>query len=393
MTLRMLTAGESHGPALMAILEGIPAGLEVSEEKIDAELRRRQQGSGAGERMAIEQDRGRILAGVMEGMTTGAPIGMLIENRDHGYWHDRAIQAFTTPRPGHADLVGAIKYGYQDLRPALERASARETAARVAIGAVCKLLLGQFGIKIGSYVVSIGEISAEMGLTTYEDRFTQAEQNPARCPDPEAAEAMVARIQQAKEAGDTLGGVIEAAGLNIPPGLGAYDEWDRRLEARLGAAMLSIPAIKGVEVGNAFENSKRTGTQAQDAIGLKGEALTRGSNRCGGLEGGITNGEPLILRLAMKPIASTRTPQQTVDLAQGKETPTAYVRSDVCPVARAAPVAEAMMAFIMADALIEKLGGDSIGEMRPRFEALRRARLPDLKMETRDHVYWPEKKA
>jgi chorismate synthase len=392
MGLRMLTAGESHGPALMAILEGTPAGLAVSQAEIDAELKRRQEGVGAGERMKIEHDRVQIMAGVLEGFTTGAPIGMLIENRDHERWKDREIEAFTTPRPGHADLAGAIKYGFKDLRPAFERASARETAARVAVGAVCKLFLGTFGIRVGGYVIAIGGVQAEIDGMPYEERFSRAEQNPARCPDEAAAEEIASRIEQAKEAGDTLGGVIEVVGLNVPTGLGSYAQWDRRLDARLGAALLSIPAVKGVEIGDAFENTLLTGTQAQDAIGLEGERLVRRSNRCGGVEGGISNGEAVVARLAMKPIASTRIPQATVDLAEGKETTTPYVRSDVCPVARATPVAEAMMAYVLADALIEKLGGDSMDEMRSRFDALRRANLADLKMETRGYVYWTEKK-
>lgn len=389
MPLRFLTAGESHGPTLVAILEGMPAGLPLDVQAIDAELARRQQGYGAGPRMKIEQDRVQVLAGVMAGLTTGAPLAFQIENRDHAKWRDKAIEAFTTPRPGHADLTGAIKYGYRDLRPALERASARETAARVAVGAACKQFLAQFDIQVGGYVVAIGEISAELGDMPFSERFIQAEQSDVRCPEPSAAEAMRQRIRQVIQQRDTLGGVIEVVALGLPPGLGAYAQWDRRLEARLGAALLSVQAIKGVEFGDAFANARRPGTQAHDAIRLQQGELVRPTNRAGGIEGGITMGTPLVMRAAMKPIATTLTPQPTVDLATGQETPTAYERSDFCPVPRAVPILEAMVAFILADALLEKLGGDSLEEMRPRFASLRRAGLADLRMDGGQHIFWP----
>jgi chorismate synthase len=390
MRLRFLTAGESHGPALMAVLEGLPAGLTVSAEVIDKELARRQRGYGAGPRMKIERDAVRILGGVLEGQSTGAPLALLIENKDHAKWHGRAIEAFVTPRPGHADLTGAIKYAYNDLRPALERASARETAARVAVGAVCKHFLAQFGIQVGGYVSAIGEVTADLDDIALADRAAQAEQTDVRCPDPRAAEAMRARIREIMEARDTLGGVIEVVALNLPPGLGSHVHWDRRLEAQLGAAVLSVQAIKGVEIGPAFENARRPGTQVQDPIRLEGKRIARPSARDGGLEGGISTGQPLIVRAAMKPIATTLTPQQTVNLETGEEVPTQYERSDFCPVPRAVPILEAMIAFVLADALLEKLGGDSLSEMRPRFEALRQARLSDLKMDGEGHVWWPD---
>jgi chorismate synthase len=389
MPLRFLTAGESHGPALVAILDGMPAGLRVDQQAIDAELRRRQQGYGAGPRMKIEKDSVQILGGVMEGRTSGAPLAFQIENADHTKWRGKPIQAFTVPRPGHADLSGAIKYGYRDLRPALERASARETAARVAVGAVCKLFLAEFGIQVGGYVVSIGEVSADVDDLPYQQRFTLAEQSDVRCPDPLAAEAMRQRIQQIIQQRDTLGGVIEVVVLGLPPGLGSFGQWDRRLEARLGAALLSVQAIKGVEIGEAFANTRLPGTQAHDPIQLEQGDLVRPTHRAGGLEGGVTIGEPLVLRAAMKPIATTLSPQPTVDLATGKETPTTYERSDFCPVPRAVPILEAMAAFVLADALVEKLGGDSLEEMRPRFAALRRARLSDLPMDGGKHIFWP----
>jgi chorismate synthase len=388
MPLRFLTSGESHGPALTMILEGLPAGLPLSVETIDGELARRQQGYGAGPRMKIEHDQAQILGGVMAGQTTGAPLSVLIENRDHEKWRGKPIAPLTTPRPGHADLSGTIKYGYRDLRPALERASARETAARVAAGAVCKHLLRQFDIQVGGYVAAIGEIEASFEDMPYAERFRRAEESDVRCPDPQAAEAMRQRIRKVMEERDTLGGILEIVALGLPPGLGSHVHWDRKLEARLGAAILSVQAIKGVEIGPAFENARKPGTQVQDGIYLEGEELVRKSDRSGGLEGGITTGQPLILRAAMKPIATTLTPQHTVDLAKGVEAPTQYERSDFCPVPRAVPILEAMAAFVLADALLEKLGGDSLAEMLPRYRSLRRARLSDLPLDDSEHTFW-----
>lgn len=389
MTLRFLTAGESHGPALVAILEGLPAGLDLESDLINRELARRQQGYGAGPRMKIEQDTAVILGGVMEGKTTGAPLALQIENHDHARWKGQPVAAMTSPRPGHADLTGAIKYGYRDLRPALERASARETAARVAVGAVCKHLLEQFGVRIGGYVVSIGEIEAKLDSIPLTDRFLLAESSEVRCPDPLASEAMRQRIRQVMEERDTLGGVIEAVATGLPPGLGSHVQWDRKLEARLGAAALSIPAVKGVEIGPAFTNTRLPGTMVHDAIEIQNGNLVRPTNRAGGLEGGITNGEPLVVRAAMKPIATTLTPQKTVDLATGKASPTRYERSDFCPVPRAVPILEAMVAFVLCNALVEKLGGDALAEMLPRFSLLRQARLEDLPMDGQERNFWP----
>lgn len=388
MSLRFLTAGESHGPALTAILEGMPAGLPLTSEDINFELARRQRGYGAGPRMKIEHDTARILGGVLDGKTTGAPLAFLIQNKDHEKWRGQEIEAFTSPRPGHADLSGAIKYGYTDLRPSLERASARETAARVAAGAVCKHFLAQFGVQVGGYVTAIGEVTADVEGIPLQERSARAEETDVRCPDPGAAEKMRARIRDIMLARDTLGGVIEVVALGLPPGLGSHVHWDRKLEARLGAAALSVQAIKGVEIGPAFENSRKPGTQVHDAIILDGERLIRPSYRSGGLEGGITTGQPLFIRAAMKPIATTLTPQQTVDLQSGEQVPTQYERSDFCPVPRAVPILEGMIAFVLADALIEKIGGDSLDEMLPRFHALRQARLKDLPMDGTTHVWW-----
>lgn len=392
MPLRFLTAGESHGTSLVAVLEGLPAGLPLGEEQINPELIRRQQGYGAGPRMKLEHDRARILSGVMAGKTIGSPVAFLIHNLNHERWKGKAIDPMTAPRPGHVDLAAALKYGYNDLRPGLERASARETAARVAVGAACKALLQQFGIWVGGYTRAIGTI--EIDLPEEEDfltRFLRAEQNEVRCPDLTAAGRMRSAIQQAIQARDTLGGILEIFAIGLPPGLGSHVQWDRRLEARLGAAVLSVQAIKGVEFGPAFENSRLPGTQVHDPIHTDGERLIRSTHRSGGLEGGITTGQPLLIRAAMKPIATTLTPQPTVDLTTHQETPTVYERSDFCPVPRAVPILEAMVAFVLADALLEKLGGDSLDEMLPRFKLLRQNRLSDLDLEGEPQIFWPDK--
>ena len=261
--LRFLTAGESHGPSLTAILDSVPAGLPLSPDIINKELTRRQKGYGSGGRMKIEKDTIQILGGVMAGATTGAPIAMLVENADHVKWKGKAVEPMTSPRPGHADLTGTVKYGYKDLRPALERASARETTMRVAVGAVCKHFLAQFNIVVGGYVASIGEIQADFGDMPYEERFTRAEESDVRCPDPTSAEKMREEIEKAIHGKNTLGGVLEIVALNLPVGLGSFMQWDKRLEAKLAMAVMSVQAIKGVEIGDAFENAKRLGTTAQ----------------------------------------------------------------------------------------------------------------------------------
>jgi chorismate synthase len=367
-------------------MEGFPSGLEVSEEELNLHLRRRQKGFGSGGRMRIEDDQAILMSGIFNGRTTGAPIALQIENKDWANWRDKAIPPMTVPRPGHADLTGAIKYGYRDLRLALERASARETAARVAAGALCLRLLAEFEIAIGSYVVQIGTVAASLADDLpYTERFSLAENNDVRCPDLTAAEAMRVCIREAMSARDTLGGVFEVVALGAPPGLGSHVQWDRRLGGRLMAAVGSIQAIKGVEIGPAFANAARYGTQVHDAIFVRNGQLVRRSNRAGGLEGGITTGAPIVVRAAMKPISTTLTPLESVDLASGQPAQAHYERSDICSVPRAAVVAEAMVAYVLADALVEKLGGDSLAEMRPRFAALGRGFLGELEM---DNVQW-----
>ena len=390
MPLRFLTAGESHGPSLTSILDGMPAGLPITPEIINKELARRQQGYGSGGRMKIEKDTVQILGGVMAGETTGAPIALLVQNDDHIKWKGKAIEPMTAPRPGHADLTGVVKYGYKDLRPALERASARETTMRVATGAVCKYFLAQFGIVVGGYVSSIGEVQTDFSDMPYEERFARAEESDVRCPVETSAKKMRDEIEKTIHGKNTLGGVLEIVALNLPVGLGSFVQWDKRLEAKLAMAILSVQAIKGVEMGDAFENARLPGTRAHDPIILQRSTLNveRSTNRAGGTEGGISNGQPIVIRAAMKPIATTLLPQPTIDLASGTESSTKYERSDFCPVPRAVPILEAMVAFVLADALIEKLGGDSMNEMKPRFETLRKATLGDLQMDNIPHIFW-----
>jgi chorismate synthase len=324
----------------------------------------------------------RFTGGLLNGLTTGAPIGIEIENRDFANWRAKEIRPMTIPRPGHADLTGALKYGYRELRLALERASARETAARVAVGAICRRFLDEFGISVGSYVVRIGEVSVLPPQDlSYPDRFALAEENDVRCPDPSGAEAMRACIREAMAAKDTLGGVFEIVALGLPPGLGSHVHWDRRLDARLMAAVGSIPAVKGVEIGPAFDNATRPGTQVHDEIFVQDGLLVRRTNRAGGFEGGITTGQPVVVRAAMKPISTTLTPLRSVDLATGEPAATRYERSDICAVPRAAVVGEATVTFVLADALLDKLGGDSLAEVQARYAVLPRGALSELEMD------------
>jgi chorismate synthase len=382
MPIRFLTAGESHGPMLTAILEGMPAGIPLSADDINGELYRRQLGYGSGGRMHIEKDKVRITSGVQGGYTTGAPISLIVENRDFKNWQERDITPITTPRPGHADLTGAIKYGYRELRVSLERASARETTMRVAVGAICKKYLSLFGIEVLGYVTQIGDVRAQIPVDAdYKQRFEWAESNDVRTPDLNAYEAMHDAIHKVKVDKDTLGGIFEVVALNVPPGLGSHVHYDRKLDARLVGAMVSIQAMKGAEIGTGFENATLPGSQVHDEMEMgDAQQIHRRTNRAGGLEGGISTGEPIVLRVAMKPIATMLRGADSVNLVTGEAERTTYERSDFCAVPRAVPVGEAMMAVTLADALMEKLGGDSIEEMQPRFEALRRNNIADLPM-------------
>ena len=447
--LRFVTAGESHGPALTAIIDGLPAGLALDAEQIDRDLRRRQGGYGRGGRQRIERDHAEVTGGLVNGMTIGAPMAIQIANRDWENWRDRVVPPWRRPRPGHADLAGAIKYGLDDLRLVAERASARETAARVAMGAVCRALLAYVGVRLGSYVEAIGGVRAGLDDLPLDERLERALASDVSCPDPAAADAMRAAIDAARAAGDSLGGVVVAAALGVPVGLGSHAQWDRRLDGRLAQAVMSVQAVKGVEIGPAFENAALPGTRVHDALypanvpgvgatggsprsatepgvgatggsptpadesrvgatggsprsatepgvgatggsprpadesrvgatggsprsatepgvgttggsPLRGVALVRRTNRAGGVEGGISNGAPIVVRAAMKPIPTTVSPQPTVDLDTGEAAETQYQRSDVCAVPAAAVVVEAMVAWVLADALLERYGGDHV---------------------------------
>lgn len=379
--LRFTTAGESHGPALVSILEGVPAGLPLLGADVDAELARRQQGYGRGRRMQIERDTVRFLSGVRAGETIGSPIAMLIENRDWKNWQEimdpaphegdpsPRKRAVTRPRPGHADLTGMLKYDRADARDILERASARETTARVAAGAICRVLLRTVGVAIGSHLVHLGGIDANVSQPLPDDLNAAADRSSLRTLDAESEARMIERIDAAKRAGDTLGGICEVVCTGLPAGLGSHVSWDRKLDGRIGRAMLSIPAVKGVEIGLGFEAARRPGSEVHDEIegddsrsGTGG--VRRRSNRAGGLEGGMTTGEPLVVRVAMKPISTLMRPLATVDVATGQAAAAVAERSDVTAVPAMGVIAEAMLAFVLAEALLEKVGGDSLGEVQ-----------------------------
>jgi chorismate synthase len=373
--LRFTTAGESHGQALVSILEGMPAGVPLAARDIDAQLARRQQGYGRGRRMQIEQDTVELISGVRAGETIGSPIAMLIRNRDWDNWaavmdagraaadNTRVLRprAVTRPRPGHADLPGMLKYDRADARDILERASARETTSRVAAGAVCRKLLAELGVSVGSHVVELGGIKAAPVDALPDDIDEISDVSPLRTLDAEAEQQMVALIDRAKENGDTLGGVCEIVCRGLPVGLGSHVSWDRRFDARIAAAMMSIPAIKGVEIGSGFDSARRRGSEVHDEI-LPG--LSRSTNRAGGIEGGMTNGEPVVVRVAMKPISTLMRPLATVEMQTGEEASAVAERSDVTAVPAMGVIAEAMVAFVAAQAFTEKFGGDSLGELK-----------------------------
>ncbi len=379
MPIRFLTAGESHGKALVCILEGVPANLELSSEYINKELQRRQRGYGRGGRMKIESDRVEFLSGVRFGKTLGSPISMVIWNRDWENWQEKmayegeqpeSVVPFVRPRPGHADLVGGIKYNQKDLRNILERASARETAARVAVGAVCKRFLEEFGIKIGSYVLSIGKVKPPIEEQDLLRRHQLAELSEVRFPDPTKDEEFRRTIDEAKEKGESLGGVFEVFAVGVPPGLGSHIQWDKRIDGRIAQAMMSVQAIKGVEIGLGFESGERFGSEVHDEIGWsETEGYFRYSNNLGGTEGGITNGMPIVVRCVMKPIPTLTKPLRSVDINTKEEVKAGKERSDVVAVPAASVVGEAMLAIVLADALLEKLGGDFMEEIRERFES------------------------
>jgi len=377
--LRFLTAGESHGRGLVSILEGIPSGLPLSAEDIDRELKRRQQGYGRGGRMKIEQDRAIIMSGVRWGKTIGSPLSLLIENRDWGNWlegmsadaaHEGSISPVTRPRPGHADLSGAMKYCHKDVRNILERSSARETAARVAAGAVAKKFLSEFGISVGSYVVRIGSVALPESMEDeYPESFQRAEASAVRCPDDSTSVKMIELIDLASQKGDTLGGIFRVVVSGVPAGLGNHIQWDKRLNARLMMAVSSIQAIKGVEIGLGFRAAGRFGSEVMDEIAYSADGFIRNTNNAGGIEGGISNGMPIVIRAAMKPIPTLKKPLRSVDLVTREAIEAAYERSDTCAVPAASVIAEAMAALCTADAMLEKFGGDCIDETMRNFSA------------------------
>jgi chorismate synthase len=390
--LRFLTAGESHGQALVAILEGMPAGLTIDFDAITTELRRRQGGYGRGRRMAIESERAQILSGVRHGQTTGGPIALLVPNKDWENWRrtmaveadppvDAGVErpAVTRPRPGHADLAGVVKYGHDDIRNVLERASARETAARVAAGALARQLLREVETEIGSHVSGIGAAMLTDPLAvTYDAIRAMPDDSPLHCVDREVEARMMAVIDQAREAGDTVGGSFEVIARGVPAGLGSHVQWDRKLDGRLAQALMSIPAIKAVGIGRGPDVARLPGSRIHDEIvpptgrrASLGLGVARPTNNAGGLEGGITNGEDLRVSAYMKPIATLMKPLRSVDLTSMEESPAAVERSDVCAVPAAAVVGEAMVALVLADAVVEKFGGDSVGELVENWRAFR----------------------
>ncbi len=382
--LRYLTAGESHGPGILATLEGMPANLPLAADAINRDLTRRQGGYGRGGRMKIEKDEAVILSGVRAGKTLGSPIALLIRNKDWENWKEimeagpaaaPARREVTRPRPGHADLAGALKYDQADIRNILERASARETAARVAVGAIAKRLLEEFDIRVAGHVVELGRVAADLDAIPLQDLAQRAEVSEVRCADAKASQAMVEHIDEARARGTSVGGIFEIVVTGVPVGLGSHVHWDRKLDGRLAQALMSIQAIKGVEVGLGFEAARRFGLEVHDEIGYdasrsrSGSRFYRLSNRAGGLEGGTTNGEPIVVRAAMKPLSTQMTPLQSVDLASKAAAKAAVERSDVCAVPAATVIGEAVVAFEVARALCEKFGGDSLGEMQRNHRA------------------------
>jgi chorismate synthase len=384
--LRITTAGESHGPALLCTLEGMPAGVPLRAEDINAELFRRQQGYGRGRRMQIERDEIEFLSGVRAGETLGSPIAMLIRNRDWKNWVEIMDPApreedsdgprkrsVTRPRPGHADLTGILKYDRDDARDILERASARETTARVAGAAIARVLLAQFGITIGSHLVHLGGVDAAPAALP-DDINAAADASPVRTLDRDAEAAIIARIDAAKTEGNTLGGICEVVARGLPVGLGSHVSWDRKLDGRIGQAMLSIPAVKGVEIGIGFDAARRTGAEVHDEITMtpgrvRTGNVSRTTNRAGGLDGGMTNGEPVVVRVAMKPISTLMKPLQTIDTTTSAAAEAVVERSDVTAVPAMGVIAEAMLALVLADALLEKCGGDSLAEVRRNYDS------------------------
>jgi chorismate synthase len=369
--LRYFTAGESHGQCLIGVVEGLPAGLKLDLAAINRDLARRQQGYGRGGRMKIEADEAEIVSGVRHNETIGSPVTLMVKNRD---FKINELPAVTKPRPGHADLAGVIKYDRQDARDILERSSARETAMRVAIGGVCKLLLAQIGVDIVGHIVSLGTVQAKTDGLTFGQIRERSEASEVRCADPEAEKKMIEAIDAAKGQGDTIGGVFEVIAVGVPIGLGSHVHWDRKLDANLARALMSIQAMKGVEVGLGFEAARRLGSQVHDEIlAAKDGVFTRAGNNAGGFEGGMTNGQPVVVRVAMKPLSTLMKPMRSVDIQTGQEVKATVERSDVCATPAAAVIGEAVVAVELAKAVLDKFGGDSVRELKRNVESYREA--------------------
>ncbi len=377
--LKFLTSGESHGKGMTVIIDGFPAGLKISKNEINSELKRRQKGYGRGQRMiSIESDKANIISGIRFGETIGSPITLFVENKDWLNWTTtmdpeikggKTVEAITSPRPGHADLPGIIKYFRSDIRDVLERASARETVARVALGAICKKFLSELDIRIVSYVEQIGEVSIKKLDTSYDKVWKSAEQSIIRCPDITVEKQMIALIKSAAEKGDTVGGIFTIIALNIPVGLGSYIQWDRRLDGNLAKAMMSIPGIKGVEIGIGFGGAKNPGSKVHDEIFYnKKTGVYRKTNNAGGIEGGISNGEPIIIRAVMKPIPSLQKPLVSFDIKTGKKVLASRVRSDVCAVPAASVIGESMAAVELTSAILDKFGSDTLAEIKSNLQ-------------------------
>jgi chorismate synthase len=378
--LRLTTAGESHGPGLVAVLEGLPAGLELTQEDIDRDLARRQLGHGRGGRMKIESDRAQVWGGIRHGLTLGSPVALLIENRDHANWAERMspwpvteeIEEVHLPRPGHADLAGVLKFGHTDVRNVLERASARETAARVAGGAVAKVFLRELGLSVYSHVIQIGTVRAEGVAPERPQDFEGVDESPVRCLDPAAAKAMVEEIDAARKANESLGGVFEVKAFGVPPGLGSHVSWDKRIDALIARAMMSIHAMKGVAIGDGFDLAGRVGSQAHDEIFWDPQrGYVRETNRAGGIEGGMTTGDPVSVQVAMKPLPTLTKPLRSVDTETKEPAQALRERTDSCTVPAAGVVGEAMLALELAHACREKFGGDAMRDVLEAFSAYR----------------------
>ena len=381
MKIKYLTAGESHGPELTAIVEGIPSNFQVSKEYIDKFLSRRQKTLGSGGRMNIEKDQVLITSGVVNNLTTGGPIALKIINKDWKNWKNKEIEPYVVPRPGHADLVGTLKYNHDDIRLTLERASARETAIRCAVGAIAHQILSQLNIQLVGFVSSIGSQSFNpksiSDITSFKNLIEQSE---VSCPDKDAADLMIREIKDARKKKDTLGGAISCIAINYPPGCGSYVHFDRKLDAKISSSMISVQSVKAVEIGNGFEASKKHGTEVQDQMKRDNKKIKRISNNLGGFEGGMSTGEPIMVTSYLKPISTTLTPIKSVDLHSGKETETIYERSDTCAVPRAVPIFEGVLSLDLLNSLFEKTGGDSKDEIAKRVDELQNYNIDNFQL-------------